>query len=95
MGRGQGRESVGCRMTSENKVLVTLGTLDMLHAIEDAKCIYDIHYCRAGVGFLFYEGPPLDGPTPEAAWRKYLAVDRYYPSFEEAVAAEYARLVEL
>jgi trehalose-6-phosphate synthase len=73
----------GARMTIMKK----------LHAIEDKKCIYDIHYCRAGVGFLFYE-PPQEGEVDmtKSEWKKYLKVDKYYPSFKEAVGAEYKRL---
>lgn len=67
-------------------------TLDMLHEIEAAKVIYDIHYCRAGVGFMFYAGPPVNGMDVPSEWRRHLTVDRYYPTFEEAVAAEFSAL---
>lgn len=69
-------------------------TLDKLHAIEEKKTIYDIHYCNAGIGFIFYypvEGDTLEGKPP-ANWKEGLSVHKYYPTFEEAVDAEYARL---
>lgn len=65
-----------------------MDTLTMLHAIEAEKCIYDIHYCLAGVGFIFYDGPEPSPPD----WRKHLTVQTYYPDFESAVAAEFERL---
>lgn len=76
----------------EVRTVNSASTLSMLHAIERAKVIYDIHYCHAGVGFLFYAGA-LPVPTD---WQKGrdLTVDRYYPTFEEAVAAEFGRLTE-
>lgn len=72
-------------------------TLEKLHAIEDKKIIYDIHYCKAGVGFIFYSPPEgyditiLDGDS----WKKFLTNDKYYDTFEKAVAGEYLRLKTL
>ncbi len=63
-------------------------TLQMLHEIEKKKCIYDIHYCNAGVGFIFYTGPK-DYPFN---WRTFLSVERYYPTFEEAVKGEWEKI---
>ena len=80
--------------------------LKKLHEIENKKCIYDIHYCRAGVGFIFYYpkmvrnlpneiknigGLLVDTGRPEN-WRQGLQVDRYYPTFEKAVEGEYKKL---
>ena len=59
-------------------------TLEKLHFIEKHKHIYDIHYCRAGIGFIFYY-PKLD----KGNYKEALAVENYYPTFEEAVDAEY------
>jgi hypothetical protein len=74
--------------------------LEKLHKIEEAKCIYDIHYCKAGVGILFYEPPEgydinvkFNDSRKKDFWRKYLNVDKYYPTFEEMIEAEYARIV--
>ena len=73
--------------------------LEKLHAIEKAKTIYNIHYCNAGVGFVFYY--PDKVPEPERVnvmtnrpikWEEGLSVERYYPTFEEAVEAEYENL---
>ncbi len=73
--------------------------LEKLQAIEKAKCIYNIHYCNAGVGFIFYDETKvekkkaeLNRELTERSWRDGLTVDRYYPSFPEAVEAEYVRL---
>ena len=68
-----------------------MNTLEKLHAIEAApgRCIYDIHYCKAGVGFQWYE---FDRDT-KGSWRDGLVTWHYYPTFEAAVDAEYARLV--
>lgn len=65
------------------------GIMEKLHKIEEEKTIYDIHYCRAGVGFIFYY-PDKD----KGSWREALSVERYYDTFEEAVEAEYNKLKE-
>lgn len=75
--------------------LLGSGTLTKLHEIEDATTIYNIHYCRAGVGFSFYEPPDdfeIKFPYKSEEWRQYLHVYAYYPTFEEAVEGEYKRL---
>ncbi len=84
--------------------------LEKLHAIDEAKCIYNIHYCNTGVGFIFFY--PEKVPEPEKTkkiilpapvskeidtgkpirWREGLSVEKYYPTFEDAVDAEYARI---
>jgi hypothetical protein len=64
-------------------------TLEKLHEIEARKCIYDIHYCRAGVGFLFYDS---SAHTHLEDWRKGLTVSGYHASFERAVDVEWERL---
>jgi len=61
--------------------------LSKLHKIEKEKCIYDIHYCKAGIGFIFYELKKDKGD-----WKSALEVDEYYPTFEEAVEKEFERL---
>ncbi len=67
-------------------------TLKMLHEIEKEKIIYNIHYCRAGVGFIFYTGSyPLE---PDEKWKKYLSVEQYYSTFEDAVKGEWDRIKE-
>lgn len=67
--------------------------LDMLHEIEKKKCIYNIHYCRAGVGFQFFEPPDgVDVSPLNDKWKKYLTTNKYYPTFEAAVKAEFKRL---
>lgn len=63
-------------------------TLKMLHEIEEKKSIYNIHYCRSGVGFIFYEGPGEGDDN----WNEHLTVDTYYPTFEEAVKGEWERM---
>jgi len=69
-----------------------MDTLRMLHEIEKKKCIYNIHYCKAGVGFCFYEGPFPAYDVED--WKKYLSTYRYYPTFEEAVKGEWGRMKE-
>ena len=69
-----------------------MNTIEKLHAIEEARCIYNIHYCKAGIGFCFYVNQKdVDGS--DHSWKKNLETDRYYPTFEEAVDAEFERLV--
>jgi len=72
--------------------------LDKLHFIEGHKTIYNIHYCRAGVGFIFYSPEKIANPISKAGypenWREGLVVEKYYPTFEEAVKAEYQRIKE-
>ncbi len=81
----------------------TMTILEKLHKIEEKKCIYDIHYCRAGVGFLFYDPRRIKGVDETRAekerhlykpknWREGLSVEKYYPTFEEAVESEFKRL---
>jgi len=69
------------------------GLWEKLHAIEEAKIIYDIHYCRAGVGFKFYE-PPADAPKDQYPenWKDYLNIYKYYDCFEQAITEEYKKL---
>jgi len=72
-----------------------MNTIQKLHKIEKEKCIYDIHYCMAGVGFIFYEPDPgydKDKDTNTEGWRKFLRVDAYYKTFVKAVNAEYKKL---
>lgn len=83
-----------------------LTVLQMLHAIEKAKNIYDIHYCRAGVGIVFYYPEKDPGGTRDVhigtikfqtrddSWRQALSVDKYYPTFEAMVKAEYKKIQE-
>lgn len=68
--------------------------LEKLHKIEEAKNIYDIHYCRAGIGFIFFAPPAgyTQKPHPDKTWKKYLIVEKYYPTFEDAVDAEYKKI---
>ena len=74
--------------TEENK-------LRKLHKIEDSTAVYNIHYCRAGIGFCFYDPPDdfkIELKYPNDEWRKHLHVYDYYPTFEEAVEGEFKRL---
>lgn len=69
-----------------------MNVLDKLHAIEEAKIIYAILWRLAGVGIEFYEGPEIVGVRRDDSWKKYLKIETYHPSFEEAVNAEYLRI---
>jgi len=62
--------------------------LQKLHEIEKEKCIYNIHYCKAGVGFSFYNSEKQKGED----FKTGLTLDKYYPTFEKAVEAEYDQL---
>ncbi len=70
--------------------------LDKLHFIEEHKTIYNIHYCRAGKGFIFYDEGKIKNLIPNGGypknWREGLIVEKYYPTFEEAVKAEYQKI---
>jgi hypothetical protein len=72
-----------------------MNTLQKLHRIEKEKTIYDIHWCRAGVGIIFWE-PPKGYKKSEYSvdeWRNYLIVDQYYSSFVRCINAEYKRII--
>lgn len=64
-----------------------MNILEKLHKIEEEKCVYNIHYCKAGVGFCFY-----DEDRDMGNWKEALVTRGYYDSFEEAVVAEYNKL---
>lgn len=61
--------------------------LKKLHKIEEKKCVYNIHYCKAGVGFCFYNEDKDMG-----SWREALVTEGYHKTFEEAVEAEYGKI---
>ena len=60
-----------------------MNVLEKLHVIEEVKCVYNIHYCKAGVGFCFC------GHPNSAKWKDSLNVVAYHPTFEEAVEVEF------
>jgi len=66
---------------------IKMNILEKLHEIEEKKCIYNIHYCKAGIGFCFY-----DENKDTGTWREALTTNQYYGTFEEAVEAEYKKL---
>jgi len=63
--------------------------LDNLHFIESMKVIYDIHYCKAGVGIVFYYKDDDIGD-----YRSGLRVRYYYDSFESCITAEAKRIYD-
>lgn len=65
--------------------------LQKLKVIEKAKCIYNIHYCKAGVGFVFYE-EELPLGLVSKRFRDRLTIHKYYSTFTQAVNGEYKRL---
>ena len=72
-------------------VIKPLTILEKLHAIEEHKCIYNIHYCKAGVGISFYY-PERDTSflDPNSnGWRKALSTAGYHKGFDECIEAEY------
>jgi hypothetical protein len=59
------------------------------------KGLYDILFRNAGVGLMFYLAPmgiPIE-EFPNDSWKQHLYVHSYYPTFDEAVEAEYLRRV--
>jgi len=64
-----------------------MNVLDKLHEIEKNKIIYNIHYCRAGVGITFYYPKKDTGNYKDA-----LSTERYYKTFEECIEAEYNKI---
>lgn len=64
--------------------------LEKLKLIEDNKCIYNIHYCKAGVGISFYY-PEKD---TTGNWRDALSTKGYHKGFEECIEVEYRILVQ-
>jgi len=53
--------------------------------------LHDIMFRRAGVGLLFFEGPPDALTLHDDSWRRFLKVQKYYRTFGEAVRAEWKR----
>lgn len=69
---------------------------DVIEELREAG-LHSIFFRNAGVGIQFYEPP--DGFEIEVGlgvrdnkWRDYLIVRKYYPTLEEAVNAEVARV---
>ncbi len=65
-----------------------MNALEKLHAIEAAKCIYNIHYCKTGVGIIFYYPEKDVGDNYKLA----LTCEQYYPTFEDCIDAEYENI---
>lgn len=68
-----------------------MNTIDKLRAISELKCIYAILFRTAGVGFQFYTGTE-EQCVHDRDWQRYLKVEKYYPTFEDAVEAEFDQL---
>jgi len=66
----------------------SMSVLEKLHAVEKAKCIYNIHYCKAGVGIVFYYPDKYSGDD----WKMGLSCEKYYPTFEDCINAEYEQV---
>ncbi len=75
------------RYNAKDTELETKGfdTLAKLKILETRKNIYNIHYCKAGVGIVFFY--PIH--VAKAEWLNGLNCKRYYPTFEECIEAEY------
>lgn len=52
---------------------------DIIDKIQELSLIYNIHFCRAGVGFVLYNG---DGT--EDNFKDALSVETYYPDIRTA-----------
>ena len=68
----------------------TSDLLSKLRELDEKKVIYNIHRCKAGWGIIFYYPEKDDGD-----WKLALSVDKYYPTFEEMVEAEYRKLKKI
>ena len=68
-----------------------MDVIDKLKYIEKEKVIYNIHYCRAGVGFCFYESEK--SCREDENWRDNLNTNGYHKDFDAAVNAEYEKLI--
>ncbi len=70
-----------------------MDTLQKLHAIEtiEDQCIYNIHYCNAGVGITFYEAT-RDKERVRESWKNGLITYGYHATFEQCIEAEHERL---
>jgi hypothetical protein len=66
-----------------------LTILEKLHEIEARKCIYNIHYCKAGVGISFYY-PERDTGN----WRDAIGTKSYHKDFEACIKAEYKIMLQ-
>jgi hypothetical protein len=70
--------------------------IQKLHVIEAASHIYNIHYCKAGVGITFYEPEREQRVGGNASsWKDGLVTYSYYPDFEACIEAEFDRLAAL
>ena len=63
--------------------------MEKLHVIEENKCIYNIHYCKAGVGISFYYAERDTGN-----WKEALSTKGYHKDFEACIEAEYKIMLE-
>jgi len=79
-------------------VIKPLTVLEKLHVIEEHKCIYNIHYCKAGVGICFYYPDRDTSWLPRGdlddTWRLALDTKSYHKDFEACIEAEYILMLE-
>ena len=61
----------------------------IINKIHQIGVIYDIHFCRAGVGFKMYYG---DGA--ENDFKDKLSVEQYYPDIRAAAIETYKMLIK-
>jgi hypothetical protein len=64
----------------------------MLDEIRNKQTIYNIHFCKAGVGIQFFD-PPDNDPEHSVHWEQHVKTFHYYPTFRECIETEWARLV--
>lgn len=65
--------------------------LDSIEKLRE-RGLHQILFRNAGVGFQFYEPPEGFEIEINRSWKKYLIIRQYYPTLEEALSAELARL---
>ena len=62
--------------------------LSKIHDLDKTKTIYNIHRCNAGWGIIFY----YPEQEKNGDWKTGLSVEKYYPTFEEMIEAEWLKL---
>ena len=63
---------------------------EKLELLQQYRSIDGVNFCKAGVGFVFYMG---DFPIKDVnEYHKECSVEKYYPTFEEALDAELEKI---
>ena len=74
----------------EFKELILLGAVAEVRG----HAIYDIHFCDAGIGIIYYDYDNGGEPNENEGWKEHLFVENYYPTLREALIEEVKRLLD-